>query len=430
MAEAVDAPRRFLSPAVVRVVATVVVLVLVAAAGVAWWRSRTPGKELTAYFTQVVGIQPGSDVRILGVRIGEITRVSPQGRTVRVDMRYDAKYKVPVEAIAVIVPPSVVSDRFIQLTPAYTSGAVLPSGAKLQVDRTVVPLELDDVYRTLDELNKALGPEGANKDGALSRLLEAGRRNLQGNGATLNMTLEDLAKALETAANGRQDLFGTVVNLQRFTTALAESDRQVRLFNQNLADVSEQLAGERQALAAALRNLSLALVQVTAFVKRNRDELKSNVDALADVTGILVRQQRAIIQIVEGVPVALSNLALSYNARSGTLDTRDDVLGPYDAATFTCSLLVNTVPAKEIPRACFDLAQALVNLGKPITDELAKLLGPLAPLFRSTKPPVRDGGRETPTTPVVPGLPGLPQGNESHSDDPTLGGILRRGGAR
>lgn len=410
-----------------RVVAVVLVLALAVVAGVSWWRMRAPSKELTAYFSQAVGINPGSDVRVLGVRIGEITRVSPQGRTVRVDMRYDAKYKVPVEAKAVIVPPSVVSDRFVQLTPAYTDGATLPSGTKLQVDRTVVPLELDDIYRTLDELNKVMGPEGANKDGALSRFLETSRKNLEGNGDTLNMTLEDLAKALETASNGRQDLFGTIVNLQNFTTALAESDRQVRLFNENLADVSEQLASERQELAAALRNLSLALVQVTSFVKNNRDELKSNVDALADVTGILVRQQRAIIQVIEGAPVALSNLALTYNAKSGTLDTRDDVMGPYDAASFTCSLLVNTVPAKEIPRACFDLAQALVNAGRPITDELAKLLGPLAPLFRSTKPPVRDDGRETPS---VPGVPSLPQGNESHTEDPTMGGILPRGGNR
>src|SRR5204862_7864429 len=106
---------------------------------------------------------------------------------------------------------------------------------------------------------------------------------------------------------------------QLFTTALARSDEQVRAFNQQLAAVSGQLAGERDDLAAALRSLATALADVTAFIRENRDTLKSDVDALADVTGILVRQQKAIIEILDVTALAVSNLNLAYNARSGPL---------------------------------------------------------------------------------------------------------------
>ena len=51
-----------------------------------------------------------------------------------------------------------------------------------------------------------------------------------------------------------------------------------------------------------------------------------------------MRQQQAIVDVLDVAPLALSNLNLAYNARSGTLDTRDDVMGPYDPASYVCSL--------------------------------------------------------------------------------------------
>jgi phospholipid/cholesterol/gamma-HCH transport system substrate-binding protein len=393
---------------------------LVAVAGVAVWRARTPDRSLAADFEKAVGVHEGSDVRVLGVRVGSVSAVKPQGRTVRVEMRYDPGYDIPADAQAVIVPPSVVSDRYIQLTPAYAGGPRLADGAHLSVDRTAVPLEIDDIYRSLDEFNKALGPNGANADGALTNLLATGRANLDGNGQNLHDTLDGLSKALTTLAGGRQDLFGSVANLQRFTTALAESDQQVRRFNQQLAGVSEQLAGERDELAAALQSLAVALAQVTTFVRDNREQLKSNVAGLADVTGILVRQQRAIIDILDVTPLALSNLNLAYNSRSGTLDTRDNAMGPYDPASYVCSLMVDTLSATQVPKECFALAQTLNARKLPMTDQLRRLLG--------LPPGTTPAGAGSPVTgsPVLsPAVPGVQQPGGLLANDPTLGGILR-----
>jgi len=100
-----------------------VLVAVVVTAGVLW-RVDVPTRHLAVHFVATVGLQPGSDVRILGVRVGEVVAVTPQGRTVTVDLRYDATYDVPADAQAVIVPPSVVSDRYVQLAPAYTAGKV------------------------------------------------------------------------------------------------------------------------------------------------------------------------------------------------------------------------------------------------------------------------------------------------------------------
>ncbi len=397
-----------------RPVAAATVLVTVAAA-VAALRPHTSSHHVVAHFTGAVGVYPGSDVRVLGIRVGEVVSVQPQGRTVRITMRYDPEVEVPAGAQAVIVPPSVVSDRYVQLTPAYAGGAVLADGAEIPVERTAAPMEIDDIYRALDDFNRSLGPQGANSGGALSDLVATGRANLEGNGDDLHDTLDGLSKAATTLADGRQDLFGSVVNLQRFTTTLARSDQQVRAFNQQLAEVAQQLAGERNELAAALRNLGTALGDVATFVRENRKLLADDVTALADITGVLVRQQQAVIDILDVAPLALNNLALAYNPRSGTLDTRNNATGPYDPASFVCSLLVDQTPAAEVPATCRALAQTLHARKLPMTDQLRKLLklppGATGPASPVPPPPV------APDVPVPSPAPGGP--------DLTLNGILR-----
>src|SRR5437868_7648949 len=105
-----------------------------------------PGqRHMTAYFTKTVGLYKGADVRILGIPVGTVTKVTPVGSSVKVELAYDAKYKVPANAQAVIVNQTLVADRYIQLTPVYKGGPVLADGATLTVSRTAVPVEVDEI---------------------------------------------------------------------------------------------------------------------------------------------------------------------------------------------------------------------------------------------------------------------------------------------
>ena len=244
-------------PILPMVAGALVLLLLLALVARLWPGAGTV--QATAHFPRAVGLFVGSDVRILGVKVGEVKEVVPEGTSVRVEFEYEDKYKVPRDAKAAVVAPSVVSDRYVQLTPVYESGPTLADGADIPMEQTATPVELDRIFASLNDLNVALGPEGANKGGALSRLLKVGADNLDGQGAKMNATFRDFSKAVETLNSGRDDLFGTVRNLQVFTTALAQNDQQVRSFNQNLSSVADQLAGEREELSAALRNLAVAL---------------------------------------------------------------------------------------------------------------------------------------------------------------------------
>jgi phospholipid/cholesterol/gamma-HCH transport system substrate-binding protein len=342
------------------------VLALLIGLAVVLWPSGG-SRHVRAEFVRAVGLYEGSDVRILGVKVGKVTSVRPAGDRVVVDMTYDDKYSVPADAKAVVVSPSVVGDRYVQLTPVYRSGPKLAEDARIRLADTAVPVELDRIFSSLDDLNVALGPEGANRTGALSRLLAVGADNLDGEGTKINRTVTDFSKALSTLSTKRDDLFGTVRNLQVFTTALAGSDSQVRAFNSDLASVADQLAGERGELALALKNLAVALSEVASFVKDNRKDLTTDIAGLADITGVLAKQKDALAEVLDAGPVALSNLQNAYNPASGTLDTRDNAEQLDDPGLFLCSLLTSLGQPQ---RVCDQIDKVLKNKQLPEPGEL------------------------------------------------------------
>jgi len=283
-------------------------------------------KTITAYFTAAIGVYPGSDVRVLGVAVGSITSVEPQGQQVRITMTIDSGVAIPAGANALVVTPSLVSDRYVQLTPVYTGGAEIADGAVIPLNKTIVPVELDQLFASLDRLTTALGPDGANADGALNELLHSGATTLDGNGAKIGELIRELGKATQTLSGSQDDFFATVDNIQKFTTMLATNDAQVRRFNTQLAQISQFFADERDSFAAALRELAEALGTVQKFVQDNRARIKSNVDKLAGTTQLLVNQKDSLAEALDRAPAALANLVGAYNPQTRSLDGRANLL--------------------------------------------------------------------------------------------------------
>lgn len=303
-----------------KLIAPLVILALVVAAALTMFGSDEQ-KTLTAHFPRTISIYEGSDVRVLGVPVGQVDSVTPSGTDVVVTMSYDAKIKIPVDAKAVIISPSIVGDRYVQLTPVYEGGDVLADATILDEGRTEVPLELDQIYSSIDDLTVALGPTGANQNGALTDLLESTAANFGGEGAKFHQTIKDFSKLSETLDNNKEELFGSLSELEGFIGTLAKNDNTVRKFNQSLASVSTLLSGERDELSASLKNLADALGQVGSFVRDNREILGRNITGLNRFAKVLVKQRAALDETLRVAPLALNNLALTYNPQAGTLDT-------------------------------------------------------------------------------------------------------------
>lgn len=355
---------------VTRVIGAVVVLAIVVGAGWFFFFAGDSTKKVTANFSSGVGVYPGTPVKILGIEVGSVTKVTPNGDSVKIAMKYDDKYKVPDGAISVVVANSLVSDRYIQLAPAYTGkGPTLKDGANIPLSRTASPSELDDIYGALNELSVALGPNGANKNGSLSTLVNIAAANLQGNGAAFGNSITQLSKAAATLSNGREDLFGTVRNLEVFTKALSASDVQVRHFEEQLAQVAGDLADERADLGAALHNLTGALHDVAVFVKTNASKVHTDIVGLKDITNILVKQKAALNETLAVGPVALANIVHAYQESQGTLGTRSNLGNLLDPASI-CEAL-NSVALKTLPGGLGDLLGGASTLLGPLTKQIA-----------------------------------------------------------
>jgi phospholipid/cholesterol/gamma-HCH transport system substrate-binding protein len=402
-----------------KLLALVLAVGLVAAAVAFWPRGRAV--TVSADFTRAVGLYPGSDVRILGVRVGQVDAVEPAGDHVHVTFSFDDRYRVPAAAKAAIVAPSLVSDRYVQLLPVYRSGPTLAAGARIPLDRTAVPVELDRVSRSLDDLMVALGPDGANKNGALADLLRTSAANLDGNGDRLGATVHDLSTALATLSGSKEDLFGTVRNLQSFTSMLAANNGQVRRLNSDLATVAVQLRGERADLRSTLASLGTAVDEVSSFVHDTRALLHSDLSRAVAVTSTLVKNRQALAETLENAPVALSNLQNAYHPQTGTLDTRNNAKGLDDPLLLVCSIL--TGPTRTGNTGLCDALRAALLPRHPTAPSVPGLpTPPQSPLPSLPSLPSAAGATAPQGSPTSGGLVDL------RGADPTLGGLL--GGGR
>ena len=316
-------------------------------------RGDTETRTVTAHFPRAVSVYEGSEVRILGVKVGRVTAVVPEGNSVRVEMEYDAEEKVPADAKVAVITPTLVADRFVQLTPAYTGGPVMQNGADIPLPDSGVPVELDRIYSSLRDLSEALGPNGVNKDGTLDHLLQAGRRNLEGEGARGNQMLRDLSAATATFGRGSGELFATVTELAKFTQVLGDNDRLVRAFMKDLADVSSVLSEERVELSRMLEAVARSVGTVEGFVKDNRRALVTDLEKITRVMKTINSERDNLDTALRVGPLALGNLAVAFNNETGSIGSRIGMQGTFGNPD---GLLCGIVMQSDMPRASKDLA--------------------------------------------------------------------------
>lgn len=404
-----------------RTVAVALVVALLATLGLWYALQRGSERTITAYFTSTVGLYPKNAVTVQGVPVGSVLDVVPQGAVVRVRLAVDNEIPVGAGAQAVILAPSLVSDRSVQLGPAYEGGPMMPDGGVIPVTRTAAPVELDRVYRSLEQLATALGPNGANRTGALNQLLRSSADALGGNGALLKDTITQLSGAVGTLADGRGDLFATVDGLGRFTGTLAANDGQVRALTAQLGDVSAFVSSERGSLSGVLRTLPPALEDVARFVRDHRDLLRTDVAKLRTITDVLARQRAALAELGDAAPLALGNLANTYDAASGTVDVRARTPG-LDPRALVCGLLnsgplpggLGALPAGDPLGDAAARAQTRCAGLAPDTGALTAALAP----FRQVQGALgRQAAANAVVPPVPPAAPGAPAATAGPADD-------------
>lgn len=302
------------------ITAVVLVGLIIAGAAVLVRNTFFAARTITAYFTTATAIYPSDEVRVSGVKVGNIESIQPQGTQTKMTLKVDRDVPIPADAKAVIVAPNLVASRYVQLSPAYRDkGSVMRDGAVIPVERTAVPVEWDEVKTQLMRLATDLGPKSGVSGTSVGRFIDSAANALDGNGDKLRQTLAQLSGVGRILANGSGNIVDIIKNLQVFVAALRDSNVQIVQFNNRLATLTSVVNDSKSELDAALTDLSTAVGEVQRFIAGSRDQTSEQIARLANVTQNLVDHHMAVENILHGAPNALGNFFNDYNADTGTI---------------------------------------------------------------------------------------------------------------
>jgi virulence factor Mce-like protein len=306
----------------------------------------TPTYTVTADFPEAPGVYVGNHVDVLGIPVGSVTAVTPHPTYVSVVMQVDSDVKVPAKAVAALMAPNLVNDRYIQLVPAYRHGAVMAEDGVIPMSRTALPQSVDQTISLLDQLIQALGPTGANKNGALNQFVHDVAQTVGGNGPSFHTTVLALGKALQALSNEGPSITSLLDNAGAFTSEAAANDQEFQSFANDLASASSLIASDSSDIGTTLSSLKQVLGQVSSYINGNVGSIGTVLSNVNSFTSSILSQQQQLSQAFAYGGLVLQNLN---NAIVTQPDGSTSLRIRYDPSLDTKSF-VQQICGNELPR--------------------------------------------------------------------------------
>ncbi|QLL09837.1 MCE family protein [Mycobacterium vicinigordonae] len=319
--------------------------------------------HMTAYFDNSNGIFAGDSVVVLGVPVGKIDRIEPEPDRVKISFWVRDSYQIPADAKAVILSPSLVTVRALQLTPAYNGGPTMGDHALIPRERTAVPVEWDDFRQQLERLTDTLQPTQPGGVSTLGQFVNTVADNLRGQGPDIRNTIIKLSQAISALGDHSGDLFTTIKNLSVLVSALHDSSDLLRHLNQNLAQVTGLLANDPNEVGNALRDLNEVADDVTNFVAENREALGTTSDRLASVSNAVVESLDDIKQTLHIGTPAFQNFANIYQPANVALTGAIAVTNFANPVQFLCSAVqaASRLGAEQSAKLCVQYLAPIIK---------------------------------------------------------------------
>lgn len=272
---------------------------------------------LTAHFPRAVSVFASSDVRVLGLPAGEVTKVEIEGDQVLIEMAIPSDIKVPAGARAQIVPQSLIGERYIQLSPAYKDGMDTLSDGD-EITDTVIPVEPDEALAALKEFLDSLDPEG------IGRLVTNLDEDLAGNGAALNDTLGSLSQLVSSFAENDDVLLRIVDSFDRLSATLVTREAQLGEVLDAFAAASQVLADERESIGELVGGLADLSTNGLRLVGEHSTALRADIQTLADAAATIDANLSSVTTLLSSGNLLTSGLLGAYNPELRAIDLRND----------------------------------------------------------------------------------------------------------
>jgi phospholipid/cholesterol/gamma-HCH transport system substrate-binding protein len=255
------------------------------------------GITYRARFTDVTGLLPGDDIRVAGVKVGQVTGVSLVDSKVA-EVAFTVQDQVPVASSvrAKIRYRNLVGQRYIALSEAPGGGQRLRRNGLIPLSQTVPALDLTVLFNGFRPLFTALSPNEVNK--LAYEIIQV----LQGEGGTMASLLQRTASLTNTLAD-RDAVIGRVItNLNSVLGTLSERGDNLDQTISQLQQFVSGLATDRTAIGNALTNLGELTGATASLLGDARPSLAADVDGLGKLAGNLNRNTGVLEDTLDRLP--------------------------------------------------------------------------------------------------------------------------------
>ncbi|MFF8971349.1 MCE family protein [Streptomyces sp. NPDC014995] len=263
----------------------------------------TPEHTYRAVFSDVTGLEEGDDIRVAGVRVGEVEDIRIKDRTLaEVDFTVSSDRPLLTSTGAVVRYRSLVGQRYIALTEGTGDGTRLPPGGRIPLSRTQPALDLNVLLNGFKPLFAALSPQDVNQ------LATEIIKTLQGEGGTVNSLLAHTA-SLTTTLAGRDQLIGSVIdNLNAVLETLDKRGGRFSSLLKQLRRVISGLSADRKPLGESLVSIGDLTEATSGLLADARPPLKDDIAELTELTGTLNDNEKTVEGVLKRLPNKLNEL--------------------------------------------------------------------------------------------------------------------------
>ncbi|MGH3242064.1 MAG: MlaD family protein, partial [Spirillospora sp.] len=167
------------------------------------------GRTMVVYVPKARSFYPESKVKVMGADVGLVDKVENQGDRVKVTFHVRGDVPLPRGVQASIVPLNLIGERNLVLHPAWKPGQAKETSDVIPIERTHVPVEVDDALSSFTNLANALDPT------KMRTALGTAAGTVNGNGREFNATLEQSARLVENVAGQDEELIEVARTLSR-----------------------------------------------------------------------------------------------------------------------------------------------------------------------------------------------------------------------
>lgn len=260
-------------------------------------------KTYSAKFLDATSLNVGDDVRISGVRVGQIEELEIADRHLaRVRFSLDSQRRLPADVGAVIKYRNMVGQRYIALERGKGTTALLEPGAEIPLERTTPALDLTELFNGFKPLFQALSPKDVNQlSGEIVQVL-------QGEGGTVESLLAHTSSLTTTIASRDKVIGEVITNLNTVLKTINGKGDALSTLVSTLRELVSGLAGDRAAIGDAISGLGELSTATAGLLEQGRKPLKDSINGLGLLSGQLVDGKADVEQFLTVLPGKLNDL--------------------------------------------------------------------------------------------------------------------------